>query len=280
MSPRTPQILGILNLTRDSFSDGGRYLDSNAALAHAEEMIAAGADIIDIGAAASHPDAAETSACDEIARLRPVVVALLRQGCQVSVDTWKPEVMRAMLDLGVQWINDITALRDPDALAIVRDSAARIIAMHSLAPQARATPANIPAEGMVARIGEFFRAKIIDWTRAGMPADRLILDPGLVLFLSTDARASVAVLAAVADVRAIGLPVCVGPSRKSFVGAILGDLNGPLPVAARGSGSLACEIWAATQGVEFIRTHDVRPLRDALRVWHTLESARAGGVEE
>ena len=132
------QILGILTITRDSFSAGGWYLAPARALAHARQLVADGADIIDIGAESTHPAAEDVPAAEEIARLVPVIAALRADGVRVSVDTYKPAVMRAVLDLGVELINDVTALREPDAIAAVRDSSARIILMHSTASGARA----------------------------------------------------------------------------------------------------------------------------------------------
>jgi dihydropteroate synthase len=265
------QILGVLNITRDSFSDGGRYLDAAAALGHARQMIADGAEVIDVGAESSHPDAEDVSADEEIARLTPVVQALKAAGLRVSVDTHKPAVMRHTLTLGADFINDITALRDPEAVAAVRDADARLILMHSTASTARAgrTAAN-PAT-IVDHILAFFDRRLRELASAGVVRERLILDPGMGFFLGGNPEASLAVLRGLPRLRVLGCPVLVSTSRKSFIGALLGPPDHPRPVAQRAAGTLATEIWAAEHGVSYIRTHDVRALRDALTIWRSIE---------
>ncbi len=264
------EILGILNLTRDSFSDGGRYFDSGAAIAHAVEMLADGADIIDVGAESTHPDAEDVPADEELARLSPVIRELRRRQIRVSVDTYKPAVIRAVLDLGVEIINDVTALRDPDAVTALRDANARIILMHSTARGARAERGDSSPASIVPRILTFFDRRLAELQAAGIDRRRLILDPGMGLFLGSDAASSLAVLANLRQLLAPGLPVCVSSSRKSFIGSVLGQPGQPRPVDARGAGTLASELWAAQAGVRYIRTHDVRALRDALTVWQRI----------
>ena len=267
----TVQILGILNLTRDSFSDGGRYLPPDRAVAHARQMVADGAAIIDIGAQSTHPDAEDVSAAEEIARLTPVIKALRADGVRLSVDTYKPAVMRAVISLGTEIINDVTALRDPEAVAAVRDSAVRVIIMHSTAAGARAERRDVPATDMVAQILTFFRSRIAELEAAGIARERLILDPGMGLFLGRDPAVSLAVLRDLDRLAALGLPLCVSTSRKSFIGAVLGTPAGSRPVYQRGAGTLATELWAAQHGVQYIRTHDVRALHDGLTVWRAIQ---------
>jgi dihydropteroate synthase type 2 len=266
----TPQIMGILNVTRDSFSDGGRYLEPAWALAHARQLLADGADIIDVGAESTHPDAESVPAEEEIRRLTPVVQKLRELGARVSVDTYKPAVMRHVLRLGVEFINDVTALRDPAAVAAVRDSQVKLILMHSTAtgPQAERRP--VGPQGMVERILAFFERRIAELEQAGIRAERLILDPGMGLFLSSDPQTSVRVLRELSRLSVLGRPILVSVSRKGF----LADLLGPphrLP-AQRGAATLAAELWAAQKGVAYIRTHDVQALRDALRIWQLLQA--------
>jgi dihydropteroate synthase type 2 len=269
------QILGILNLTRDSFSDGGRYLAPDRALAHARQMVADGAAIIDLGAESTHPDAEDVPAEEEVARLTPVIKALRADGVRLSVDTYKPPVMRAVLSMGVEIINDVTALRDPAAAVAVRDSSARIIIMHSTATGARAERRDVPAAEMVAQILTFFDRRIAELEVAGIARERLILDPGMGLFLGRDPAVSVTVLRNLDRLAALGLPLCVSTSRKSFIGAVLGTPAAPRPVDQRDAGTLATELWAAQHGVEYIRTHDVRALHDA---WTMLRALRGTAV--
>lgn len=265
------EILGILNITRDSFSDGGRYLDTDRAITHARQLVADGADLIDIGAESTHPDAEDVPADAEIARLTPVITALRSTGARISVDTHKPAVMRAVLALGVEMINDVTALADPQAVAAVRDSPARLILMHSAAQGARAQRQDTDPATIIDRILSFFRGRIAELEAAGINRGRMILDPGMGFFLGRDPRISLAVLRHLDRLAELGLPLCVSTSRKSFLGSVLGNPDQPRPVDQRAAGTLATELWAARAGVAFIRTHDVRALRDAWKLWQAVE---------
>jgi len=267
------EILGIVNITRDSFSDGGRYLRVDQAIAHARQLVCDGAAIIDLGAESTHPDAEDVPAEEEITRLTPVVRALLADGVQVSVDTHKPLVMRAMLELGVHMINDVTALRDPEAVAAVRDWPVRVVLMHSTSPGPRAQRAEVEPVGLVERIVTYFRTRIAELEAAGIARQRLILDPGMGFFLGRDPRLSLTVLLNLDRIAALGLPVCVSTSRKSFIGTLLGTPDAPAPVDRRGSGTLATELWAYLHGAQYVRTHDVRALHDAIRLWRAIEQA-------
>jgi dihydropteroate synthase len=274
-------ILGVLNVTRDSFSDGGRYLAVDAAVAHARALVAAGAAFVDIGAESTHPDAEDVPADVEIARLVPVIRTLRADGVRISVDAYKPAVLHAVLPLGVDIINDVTALRDPEAVAVLRDSAARVILMHSTAENARPARADVSPDAIWPRILDFFRRRIDALTTAGLACERLILDPGMGFFLGRDPRVSLTVLRQLPRLAELGLPLCVSTSRKSFIGHLLGpagtepgryaSVQEPRPVDERGAGTLATELWAARLGVDYIRTHDVRALRDALCLWNALE---------
>lgn len=308
------RIIGILNVTRDSFSDGGRYLEPEDALRRARQLLADGADIIDIGAESSHPDAEDVSADEEIARLTPVIEALLKQrraaasrddsaGFLLSVDTYKPEVMRHVLSLGVDLINDITGFRNTDAVAAVRDSPARLIVMHSRSRAARArrdssTPpganrsapddrsasepsgqshevaAEIRSREVVDALLSFFQSRVSKLVEAGIARERLILDPGMGFFLSSAPEPSLAVLANLSSLTALGLPVCISTSRKSFIGAVLGTRADPRPTDQRAAGTLATELYAVQQGATYLRTHDVRALRDALRVIEAIRTRK------
>lgn len=269
------QILGIVNVTRDSFSDGGRFLDPAAALEHARRLLADGAAIVDLGAESTHPDAEDVPANEQIARLTPLIEALKRAGMRVSVDTHRAEVMQAVLNLGCDMINDVTALRDPETAAVLRDHDVPVILMHSTAQAARAQRRDIDPETIVARIVGFFEQRLASLEAVGIARERLILDPGMGFFLGRRADVSLAVLHGLERLRALGRPLCVSTSRKSFIGNVLGTADRPRPVAERGAGTLATELWAAQQGVTYIRTHDVRALHDAITVWQAIAQAAA-----
>lgn len=269
------QILGIVNVTRDSFSDGGAYLDPDAAVAHARRLVADGADIIDVGAESTHPDAEDVPAEFEAARLMPVIRTLKADGTRVSVDTHKPAVIRQALSLGVDFINDVTALRDPQSVAAARHSDAKLIIMHSRASAARAERGPADPATIVAEIIRFFEQRIAALTQAGIARERLILDPGMGFFLGSNPEVSLAVLRDLDDLIALELPILISTSRKSFIGAILGSEDAPRPVEQRGAGTLATELWAIRRGVAYIRTHDVRALRDALKM---LAALRGGST--
>lgn len=277
------KILGIVNVTRDSFSDGGRFLDPAAAIDHAVRLLADGADMIDIGAESTHPDAESVPADVEIARLTPVIESLKNADATVSVDTCKPAVIRHVLALGVDFINDVTALESPGAIEAVRDSNARLILMHAIrqtesgssAADGRAVRPQIGAQRIMDTILSFFRRRIAELQDAGIARERLILDPGMGFFLSKDPGPSLAVLRGLRELSALGCALLVCTSRKSFIGALLGESAAPRPVTERSAGTLATELWAAAQGVAYIRTHDVRALRDGLRMWTAIQAAAA-----
>lgn len=260
------KILGILNLTRDSFSDGGLYLAPGDAAAHARRLIADGADIIDLGAESTHPDAEDVSAEEEIARLDPALRQLKNEGLRLSVDTYKPAVMRHAAALGVDYINDITALRDPESIAAVRDIEAKLILMHSRSTAARAERREANPNTILDDIRRFFDERIATLTEAGIARERLILDPGMGFFLGSNPQVSLAVLRNLRRLREYGLPLLLSTSRKSFIGTILGGREAPRPPAERGIGTLTTEIWAVLHGAALIRTHDPKPLRDALKI--------------
>ncbi|MCC7012092.1 MAG: dihydropteroate synthase [Planctomycetes bacterium] len=262
------RILGILNLTRDSYSDGGRFMEPEVALQHARALRAAGAAMIDVGAQSTHPDAELVGVEEELRRLEPVVAALLAEGARVSVDTFEPLVMWRMLELGVHAINDVSALRTPGALEALSRARCEVILMHSSSSTARAETSARVSSDWIGRVRAFFEERITACERAGIARRRLILDPGMGLFLSSDPRPSFEVLRRLAELRDLGLPLCVGVSRKSFLGAELGR-----GVAERGAATLAAEMWCAQRGVEWLRTHDVRATSDALRTLAAIEGA-------
>ena len=270
------RIFGILNVTRDSFSDGGRFLAVDDALSHAQGLRADGADVIDVGAESTHPDAETVSSVAEVERLTPIVAALRASGCPVSIDTYKPDVMRRMVALGVDYINDVRGFRADGAIDVVRATDAKLIVMHSRSTHAKAERA--PADGatIVDEILTFFDERLRVLVAAGVARERIILDPGMGFFLGENPSVSLAVLRELPRLRALGYPLLVSVSRKSFIGAALGDSDGPRPVDQRGAGTLAAELWAVQQGVAYIRTHDVRALRDAILVDQAIRGSTGG----
>lgn len=275
------RILGILNLTRDSFSDGGRFRSPAAAIEHATAMHRDGADLIDVGAESSHPDSEDVSEDEELRRLSPVITALVTAGLTVSVDTTKPAVMRKTAALGASWLNDINGFRAPGAIDAAAESGARLIVMHSVSDPLNACPTSpraqrvaVDADTIVDRILAFFDERVRALERAGVPRQRIVLDPGMGFFLGDSPAASLRVLASLPRLMTLGFPLCVCTSRKSFIGAVLARDDVPQPVSERGAGSLATEVWCHLQGVQYVRTHDVRNLRQALDVLAAIRAAQ------
>ena len=261
------KILGIVNVTEDSFSDGGRFLAPEAAIAHARKLVSDGADIIDLGAASSNPDAKPVSAEVEIARLATVVDALKQDGVPVSIDTFAPEVQGWALKQGVEYLNDIQGFPDAEVYPALASSEATLILMHSVQERGPATRVHVPPEILVDRILAFLETRIATLVEAGVERRRLVLDPGMGLFLGSARSASLMVLKAIPRLKqAFNLPVLVSVSRKSFLRALTGRA-----LVDAGPASLAAEIYAVLQGADYIRTHEPAPLKDALTVWRQLE---------
>lgn len=259
------KILGIVNITDDSFSDGGKYLDPAAALAHARAL-AKDADIIDIGAASSNPDSAGVAPDVEIARLEAVVPSLQKDGIALSIDTFSTPVQRWALAQGIACLNDIQGFADEAIYPELAASSAKLIVMHSVQGRGQATRVNIPPAGILPRLHRFFESRFAALIKAGVKQDRLILDPGMGFFLGSDPETSFTVLRAIGDLQtAFGVPVLVSVSRKSF----LRRITGRDPREA-GSASLSAELFAAVQGAGMIRTHDPAALKDGLAVWSRL----------
>jgi dihydropteroate synthase len=263
-----PEIVGIVNLTADSFSDGGRFLDASAAIAHGERLLADGAAWLDLGAESSNPAGQPVPAEVELARLSPVLAHFVRQGARVSIDTHKPAVMRAVLDLGAAMINDITALEDPAAAEVLAGSRVPAVIMFARNRGARAERAERPHHGIIGEITAFFAERLQVLAERGIARERLILDPGMGFFLGGNPEPSLFVLGHLDALVALGPPIYVSTSRKSFIGHLVGR-----PPAERLPGTLATELWALTHGAAYVRTHDVRALSDAWRLWRAIEAA-------
>ncbi len=269
-----PEIVGIVNCSEDSFSDGGRYLQPADALEHARRLRAEGARYVELGPASSHPDAKEVSAGEEIRRLEPLVGALGREGIPTGVDSFRIETQRWCLERGVDLLNDIDGFAEPELWPELARSSCRLVVMHSIQDRGRATRAPGDPETVLEGIECFFAERLAGLEAAGVARGRLILDPGMGFFLGLRPASSLAVLRGLGWLRErFGLPVLVSVSRKSFIGRLLADPESgePRAVGERGAGTLAAELWMAQCGVEWIRTHDVRALSDALRVLRALD---------
>jgi len=264
-----PILFGILNITEDSFSDGGAYLDPAAALARARQLAQDGADVVDIGAAASNVAAEPVAPETEIRRLDPVVAALHEAGIAVSIDSFQPETQRFALARGVAYLNDISGFAEPSLYPELAASRCRLVVMHASAGRGRAQQLDLSAAAVAGRIDRFFAARLAALEAAGIARERLIVDPGMGFFLSSRPEASLRVLARIGELkRRFGLPVMVSVSRKSFLGAVTGGRD----PAERGAASLAAELFAAAEGADYIRTHDPAALRDGLAVTAALRA--------
>jgi len=256
------KILGILNITSDSFSDGGKYLEPAAAISHARAMAESGADIIDIGAASSHPEAGAVAPDVEIARLSGVIPALKENGLSLSVDTFAPEVQRWALEQGVDYLNDIHGFPDATLYPALAGSAVKLIVMHMVQERGVAVRTDVPSSEIFDRVVGFFDARIRALTGAGIARERLILDPGMGQFLGTDPENSLILLRRLPELKArYGLPLLVSLSRKGFLRKLVNRT-----AQEAGAASLAAELFAEAQGANMIRTHAPGALKDGLKV--------------
>lgn len=262
MSPSRPRVFGILNATPDSFSDGGKYLEPDAAIAHAVKLTQDGANVIDLGAAASNPNAAAVPPEVEIARMAPIVAALHAKGLAISADTFSTPVQRWALTQGVAFLNDIQGFPDPEIYPALAASTTQLVVMHSVQGRGKATVVAIAPRDIWDRVVTFFDARIAALEASGVDRRRLILDPGMGFFLGDDPQNSVTILRRLPELKArYGLPILVSVSRKSFVRRLAGT-----DAAHSGPASLTTELFAAEQGADYIRTHEPHALRSALAI--------------
>jgi dihydropteroate synthase len=269
-----PQVMGIVNVTPDSFSDGGQHASTRAALQHCEQLIKDGAHILDIGGESSRPGAAPLPLADELARVLPVVQGAVKLGVPVSVDTYKPEVMQAALDAGADIINDIWAFRQPGAAqAVARHPTCGLVLMHMhRSPQTMQTTP-MECEDVVAQVAAELLSfcELVAHYSIGLGAqkthkNRMLLDPGIG-FGKTVAQ-NFALLARQAELLRLGYPLLAGWSRKSSLGAVTG-----LQAAERMVPSVAAALLAVQRGARVVRVHDVRETVQALQVWQAVQKA-------
>ncbi len=256
-----PLVMGILNVTPDSFSDGGAFLSPDAAVAHAEQMIREGADIIDIGGESTRPspNRVAVSAAEELRRLELVLQAVVRMGRPVSIDTMKATVAAWALDCGAAIVNDVWGLqRDPEMAEVVARYRAPVIIMHN-------RDAADPRIDIMADIAAFFERSLVIAARAGIMRDHIVLDPGI--GFGKTAEQSMTAIARLDRLKTFGLPLLVGASRKRLINAVV-----PAPPDQRLGGSLAAHILAVERGAAIIRAHDVAATVQALRVIAAIEA--------
>jgi len=262
----TPRVMGVLNVTPDSFSDGGRFADVTAAVAHALRMVEEGAALLDVGGESTRPGAHAVSAEEEIYRVVPVIEALVeRTKVPVSVDTSKPAVMTAAVRAGATLINDVRALREPGALEAAADTGAAICLMH-MQGEPRTMQVDPRYDDVVAEVRGFLHERAEACRAAGIARDRLAIDPGI--GFGKRLEHNLALLADLPALVGLGWPVLVGVSRKSMFGALLGRA-----VDERVAGGVAMTTAAVLNGASIVRTHDVAPTVDAVKVAVALKQA-------
>ena len=258
-----PRVMGILNVTPDSFSDGGRFFSPASALAQAQAMIADGVDMIDLGAESTRPGASPVSAQQELDRLAPVLEGL--RGCPVplSLDSSKPEVMREAIRLGISLINDVRGLRLPGALEAVAEGDVAVCLMH-MRGEPRDMQQAAHYDDVVAEVEAYLLGRVEACRAAGIPAGAICLDPGF--GFAKDFGHNRKLFNALPRLAAHGYPLLVGMSRKRMIG----QLTGAVAPAQRDAGSLAAHVMALDRGARIVRVHAVRPAVDAVRVWQGL----------
>ncbi|MDB5313743.1 MAG: folP [Gemmataceae bacterium] len=265
---RRPLVMGIVNVTPDSFSDGGRYHDPAAAVELGLKLVAQGADVLDVGGESSRPGAAPVSAEEELRRVAPVVALLAtRTAVPISVDTMKAEVARRCLEAGASIVNDVSGFGDPAMLAAAADYRAGVVVMHM-----RGTPATMQDDpqyqDVVREVGEFFEDRLHSLPKMGIAKESVCLDPGI--GFGKRLEHNLDLLANLGAFRRFGRPLCLGVSRKGFIGTVCGR-----GVEDRAPGSLAVACFAAARGdAQVLRVHDVAPTRDAAQLLDAIDRYR------
>jgi dihydropteroate synthase len=263
-----PRIMGVVNVTPDSFSDHGRHFDRQVAIDHALALIEEGAHILDVGGESTRPNATDVPLDEELRRVLPVIEALAPRGVPVSVDTSKPEVMRQALAAGAVIVNDVRALQEPGAIEAVAAGDCGVVLMHM-----QGTPRTMQADphygDLIGEIGAFLRARCAALQAAGVALERIVLDPGFGFGKSVEHNLE---LLARLGALALPAPLLAGVSRKSTLGAVTGR-----PVRERIHASVAAALIAVQNGARIVRVHDVAATRDALLVWQAIQPYSQGG---
>ncbi|MSQ58354.1 MAG: dihydropteroate synthase [Betaproteobacteria bacterium] len=263
LSLAQPLIMGIVNVTPDSFSDGGSYLDAGKAIAHAQELASQGAAIVDLGGESSRPGAEPVPLEEEWMRLLPVLTGLRDIGVPISVDTVKPEIMRRAIDVGASMINDISALRTRGTMEAASNASVAVCLMHMQGDPR--TMQHAPSyDNVVGEVAEFLSERAREAESAGIGHDRIVLDPGF--GFGKRSRHNLALLRDLDAIAGLGYPVLAGLSRKSLLGAVTGR-----PRPGRLAASLAAAVLAVQRGASILRVHDIAETRDALLMIKVLE---------
>jgi dihydropteroate synthase len=253
------RLMGVVNVTPDSFSDGGLYLDPEAAIAHGRELAAAGAEILDVGGESTRPGAEAVPEEEELRRVAPVVRGLGATQAQISVDTSKAAVAAAALDAGAEIVNDVTALRgDPGMASLCAERGATVVLMH-MRGEPRTMQDDPRYDDVVAEVKGFLGERLQAATAAGIAEEKVWLDPGI--GFGKTAAHSMELLRRLGELRDLGRPLVIGTSRKSFIGRVDGS-----PAGERLGGTIASSVLAAAEGAEVLRVHDVAEVRQALAV--------------
>ena len=271
---RSTRVMGIVNVTPDSFSDGGRWATTEAAVAHGRHLVEQGADVLDIGGESTRPGATRPLVAEELDRVVPVIRELTADGAVVSVDTMRSEVAAAAVDAGATIVNDVSGgLADPRILDVVADSDASYVAMHWRAHADRMRDfTDYSPDGVVASVRRELGERLDAVLAAGVPRERVVLDPGL--GFAKLPRHNWELLAALDTLRDLGCPLLVGASRKSFLGSLLAVDGVPRPVGEREHAHVALVTMLAVRGVDLLRVHDVRATCDALAVVAAMDGDR------
>lgn len=261
--------MGVVNVTPDSFSDGGRFLDADRAIAHARELLAEGADALDIGGESTRPGSEAVSAEEELARVGPVLEGLADAGAPISIDTSKRAVAEAALDAGAGIVNDVTALRaDPELAGLCAERGCEVVLMHMLGTP-RTMQEDPTYDDVVDDVKAFLAGRIEAALTAGIEERRIWVDPGI--GFGKTLEHNVELLRRLDELAALGRPICVGTSRKSFIGKITGR-----EVDERLGGTVASNVVAVANGAEILRVHDVRAVREAIQVAEAVWERRPG----
>ena len=264
-----PKIVGIVNITEDSFFDGGKYITPQAALRHARKLVRDGADIVEFGAASSHPDAKKVSKATELKRLQPIIEAWKKE-TPLAIDSFQENIQQFAVDNKVAYLNDIHGFVHEKMNRTLASASCNLVIMHSIHGHKKTQKKDIPPEVIWPAIHDFFDKRIIALKNHGIAHHRMILDPGMGFFLSRNPKASLLVLATIEKLKhRYNLPVMVSVSRKSFLQSITNRrAKDTLPA------TLAGELWAAHHGVDFIRTHNVKALCDALKIYQACQACQ------
>ena len=253
-----PRVMGIVNVTPDSFSDGGKFNTTDKAIQHALTLVEEGADILDIGGESTRPGATPVPLDEELKRVIPVIQGLRDVGVPLSIDTYKPEVMRAAIEAGADIVNDVCALQEPNALEIVAPSQVGICLMH-MQGRPQTMQADPHYDNVVQEVAEFLASRLKAAEQAGVDRSRIVLDPGFGFGKRT--AHNLTLLNEMQAIQALGQPLLVGLSRKSVLGQLLGS-----NVDERLHASIAASVISVMKGASIVRVHDVKPTVDALKI--------------